>query len=65
MIPVEIIPGMGEGEDKGEWWKGWIQAWYILYIIRTFVNATMYPQHNNKKIPLFENHSESSVASGF
>jgi hypothetical protein len=37
------------GKDKGEWWRGWIQMWYIWYIVRTFVNATMYPQHNNKK----------------
>jgi hypothetical protein len=41
VIPVETIPGMGG--DKGEWWKGWIQVWYIWYIVRTFVNATMYP----------------------
>jgi hypothetical protein len=40
----EIILGMGE--DKGEWWKGWIQLWYI---IRTFVNVTMYSQYNNNK----------------
>jgi hypothetical protein len=26
MRPVENIPGMG---DKGEWWRGWIQVWYI------------------------------------
>jgi hypothetical protein len=45
MRPVETIPGMGEG-DKGEWW-GWIQTWSI---INTFLNFTMYPQYNNKKI---------------
>jgi hypothetical protein len=39
MIPVETIPGMGRGWDKGEW----IKVWYIWYIVRTFVNATMYP----------------------
>jgi hypothetical protein len=22
MIPVETIPGMGGGENKGEWWSG-------------------------------------------
>jgi hypothetical protein len=27
-------------EDKGEWWKGWTQLWYI---VRTFANATIYP----------------------
>jgi hypothetical protein len=37
--PAETISGMGE-EDKGEWWREWIQLWYI---VRTFVNATMYP----------------------
>jgi hypothetical protein len=41
MIPTETIPGM---EGKGEWWKGWIQEWYIWYIVRTFVNAIVYPQ---------------------
>jgi hypothetical protein len=51
MIPVETIPGMGGREDKGEWWKRWIQLWYIQYIVRTFVNATIYPhpaQHKGK-----------------
>jgi hypothetical protein len=23
MIPVETIPRMGEGREKGEWWRGW------------------------------------------
>jgi hypothetical protein len=32
--------------DKGEWWRGWIQLWYI---VRTSVNVTMYPQYNNNK----------------
>jgi hypothetical protein len=22
MIPVETVPGMGEGRDKGEYWRG-------------------------------------------
>jgi hypothetical protein len=43
MRSVESIPGMGEG-DKGEWWRGWIQVWYIGRIL---VNVTMYPQFNN------------------
>jgi hypothetical protein len=34
----------GEG-DKGGWWKKWIQVWYI---VRTFVNATMYPNPAQK-----------------
>jgi hypothetical protein len=47
MRPVETVPGMRGWGDKGEWWRGWIQLWYIL---RTFVNVTMYPQHNNNLI---------------
>jgi hypothetical protein len=43
MILVETIPGMEGERDKGEQWRGWNQVWYIWYIIRTFVNATMYP----------------------
>jgi hypothetical protein len=42
MISVENIPGMGRGEDERKWWRRWIQVWYIQYIVRTFVNATMY-----------------------
>jgi hypothetical protein len=52
MIPIETIPGMGGGE--GEWLVNsrWIQVWYIWYIVRTFVDATMYPhpaQQQRKK----------------
>jgi hypothetical protein len=43
MIPIETIQGMGAGGDEGEWWRGWIQVWYIWYIVRTFVNVTTYP----------------------
>jgi hypothetical protein len=46
MRPVETIPGTGGGGDKGEWWRGWIQ---LLYIVRTFVNVTLYPQYNNNR----------------
>jgi hypothetical protein len=42
-VSVETSPGMGGGRGKGEWWSTWIQVWYIWYIVRTFVNATMYP----------------------
>jgi hypothetical protein len=42
MMPVEAISGMGGGEEKGEWFRGWIQVWYSWYIVRTVVNATMY-----------------------
>jgi hypothetical protein len=31
---------MGGGRTKGEWWREWIQLWYI---VRTSVNTTMYP----------------------
>jgi hypothetical protein len=37
--------------DKGEWWREWIQLWYIL---RNFVNVTMYLQHNNIKNKLWK-----------
>jgi hypothetical protein len=50
MRPVETIPGMGGGKNKGEWWKGWIQVWYIWYIVRTFANATVYPDPAQKYI---------------
>jgi hypothetical protein len=43
MVPFETIPGIGRGENKGEWWNGWIQVWYIWDMIRTFLNTTMYP----------------------
>jgi hypothetical protein len=45
MSPVETISGIGVGRNKGEWWWGWIQ---LEYIVKLFVNVTMYPQHNNK-----------------
>jgi hypothetical protein len=35
------------GGDKEEWGRGWIQLWYI---VRTFVNVTMYPRYNNNII---------------
>jgi hypothetical protein len=34
------------GGDKEEWWREWIQLWYIL---RTLVKIAMYPQYNNNK----------------
>jgi hypothetical protein len=45
MISVETVPEMGGRKMKWE-----IQAWNIWYIVRTFVNATMYShpiQHQN------------------
>jgi hypothetical protein len=38
-----LKPLQESGEDKGELWRGWVQIWYICYIVRTCVNATMYP----------------------
>jgi hypothetical protein len=31
MIPVETIPGVGGGDDKGAWWMEWIQVGYIWF----------------------------------
>jgi hypothetical protein len=43
MRPVETVSGMGKGEIKeNDAGGGWIQVWYIWYIVRTFVNTTMY-----------------------
>jgi hypothetical protein len=43
MRPIETIPRMGKVVDKREWWRGWIQVWYIWCIVRTFKNVTLYP----------------------
>jgi hypothetical protein len=48
MRPVETIPGMGEGKIKENDGGGEF-SYDIFDIVRTFVNATMYTQHNNKK----------------
>jgi hypothetical protein len=42
MRPVRTIPGMGEGGMKVNDGGGEFN-----YDIRTYVNVTMYPQHNN------------------
>jgi hypothetical protein len=42
----------GRRGSKGEWWRGWIQLWYIL---RTFVNVTLHLQYNNNMIIKKEN----------
>jgi hypothetical protein len=44
MRPVETIPGMGIRGIKEN--DGGSELWYIL---RTFINVTMYPQYNNNK----------------
>jgi hypothetical protein len=45
MIPVETVPGIGGRMKKSsvEGSGGGIQVWYIWYIVRTFLNATMSP----------------------
>jgi hypothetical protein len=50
MRTVETLPGMGVWGNKGEWWREWIQVWYI---VRTFVNAAMYPPSTIKKTKCF------------
>jgi hypothetical protein len=42
--PVETTLGMEGKSERREWWRGWIQLWYIA---RTFVNVTLYPKYNN------------------
>jgi hypothetical protein len=42
MRPVETIPGMRDGRNEGEWWRGWIELWYVWYFVRTLVNATIH-----------------------
>jgi hypothetical protein len=37
-------------KNKGEWWREWIQIWYISCFIRTFIMPQCTPmQPNNKK----------------
>jgi hypothetical protein len=49
MIPVETMPGIEGGGNKGEWWRGWFQVWHTLYIVRTFVIPQSTPTQHNKK----------------
>jgi hypothetical protein len=44
---VETIPGMGVGRIKEN--DGGGEFNYDIFDVRTFVNATVYPQDNNKK----------------
>jgi hypothetical protein len=46
MRSVETIPGMGAVRINKNDGGRWIQLWHI---VRTFVNVTKYPQHNNNK----------------
>jgi hypothetical protein len=45
--PVETIPGIREGGIKENDRGRQIQ---LCYVVRTFVNVTMYPQYNDNKI---------------
>jgi hypothetical protein len=38
---LKLFQEWGKG-DKGEQWSGFIQVWCMWYIVRTFVNATIY-----------------------
>jgi hypothetical protein len=38
---LKLLQELGLGHN-GEWWRGWIQVWYIWYILRTSVSATIY-----------------------
>jgi hypothetical protein len=44
MIPVEAIPGIGGtgAGDERELLRRWIHVWYFWYILRTYVDATMF-----------------------
>jgi hypothetical protein len=47
IVSVETMPGI----ESGGWKRmvgAWIQVLYIWYIVRTFVNAALFPQHNDK-----------------
>jgi hypothetical protein len=43
MIPVETITGIGGGRKKENDGRGDFKYDIFEYIVRTFVNATMYP----------------------
>jgi hypothetical protein len=61
MISVETIPGMGEGGMKENGGRGEFMS--DIFDIRTFVNATMYPnptQYEKQKHISSLNLSESS-----
>jgi hypothetical protein len=36
MVSVKAIPVMGIREDRGEWWRRWLQVLYIWYIVTAF-----------------------------
>jgi hypothetical protein len=40
MIPVETTPWMEGGKEEQR--RGWVYVWYSWWIVRTFINATVY-----------------------
>jgi hypothetical protein len=42
IFTFETFPKCSKCESNLKWWRWWIQVQYIWYIVRTFVNATMY-----------------------
>jgi hypothetical protein len=48
MRPVETVPGV-EGVIKE---NGGVGEFKYDIIVRTFINVTMYPEYNNKKITI-------------
>jgi hypothetical protein len=51
--PIETILEMGKGKIKENDGGGKFKHDIICYIVRTFVNGTMYSQHNKKKIKMY------------
>jgi hypothetical protein len=49
MRPVETVPGIVGGGNKGEWRKGWIQLWDIWYVIRISVMSQCTPTQSNSQ----------------
>jgi hypothetical protein len=52
MRPVETVSGIRGGGMRKSSGGEWIQVWYIWYIVRTFINATMYPHTAHNKIKI-------------
>jgi hypothetical protein len=44
---LKLFQEWKEGEDKTDWWRGWILLWYI---VRTFINVITYSQYKYKMI---------------
>jgi hypothetical protein len=57
--PLKLFQELGEGEWRRAV-EGWIQVWYIWYIVRTFVNATVHLPPSTALKNFFKNHVDSS-----